>query len=284
MTASIIDGKHVATGIKTSIKHQVEGFIQQGHRSPGLAVILLGDDQASALYVNGKRKACLDVGFQSFAYNLPIQTTENELLSLIDTLNQADDVDGILVQLPLPAHINTNAIIEHINPDKDVDGFHPYNFGRLAQGHPALRPCTPYGVIQLLEYYQLAISGKHAVVIGASNIVGRPMALEFLLAKATVTICHSLTENLEQYVRQADIIVSATGVRNIVDVQWLNAQQIIIDIGMHRLSDNTICGDVDFHQAKNKVAWITPVPGGVGPMTIATLLLNTLSSWKKSLT
>ncbi|MDP3704585.1 MAG: bifunctional methylenetetrahydrofolate dehydrogenase/methenyltetrahydrofolate cyclohydrolase FolD [Legionellaceae bacterium] len=282
MTASIINGKHVATDIKISIKQQVEHATQQGHRPPGLAVVLLGEDHASAIYVNGKRKACLDVGFKSFAYNLSAKTTEHELLALIDTLNQTDDVDGILVQLPLPPHINTDTIIEHINPNKDVDGFHPYNFGRLAQGNPTLRPCTPYGVMQLLNYYQLDVRGKHAVVIGASNIVGRPMALEFLLAKATVTMCHSLTNNLEQYVRQADIIVSATGVRNIVDVEWLNLQQIIIDVGMHRLSDNSICGDIDFHQAKNKVAWITPVPGGVGPMTIATLMQNTLSSWKKT--
>lgn len=282
MTASILDGKRVASEIKATIKHHVELAIEHDHRPPGLAVVLLGDDPSSALYVKGKRQACLDVGFHSFAYHLPYHTTEKELLLLIDTLNQATDVDGILVQLPLPEHISTHTIIEQINPLKDVDGFHPYNLGRLAQGNPTLRPCTPYGVMQLLAYYHLAIQGKHAVVIGTSNIVGRPMALELLLAKATVTLCHSLTEQLEHHVRHADLIVSATGVHHIIDVDWLNENQIIIDVGMHRLSDQTLCGDIDFHHAKHKVAWITPVPGGVGPMTIATLLQNTLSCAQKN--
>jgi len=283
MTASILDGKLVALNIKTTIKHHVDHALQQGYRAPGLAVVLIGDDPASALYVNAKRKACLEVGFQSFAYNLPAETTELELLSLIDTLNQTNDIDGILVQLPLPSHVNTNKIIEHINPNKDVDGFHPLNFGRLAQGNPMLRPCTPYGIIQLLDAYELTIPGQHAVIVGASNIVGRPMALEFLLAKATVTVCHSLTKPLEHYVKAADILVSATGVRNLIDPKWLNSKQIIIDIGMHRIN-NRVCGDVDFHSANEKVAWITPVPGGVGPMTIATLLQNTLSAWQMNRT
>ncbi len=282
MTASIINGKPVATAIKQKIQQQVEASIRKNCRPPGLAVILLGEDHASTIYVNAKRRACLEVGFQSFAHNLPVHTTEKELLFLIDKLNHDHEVDGILVQLPLPAHIDKNTVIEHISPHKDVDGFHPYNFGRLAQGNPTLRPCTPYGVIRLLAHYQLAVEGKNVVVIGASNIVGRPMSLEFLLAKATVTVCHKQTSQLESYVRTADIIVSATGVRHIVDIDWLNKEQIIIDIGMHRLHDNTVCGDLDFHQAKHQVAWITPVPGGVGPMTIAMLLENTMSIYTHS--
>lgn len=277
MTASIIDGKQVANQIKQSIQQQL--IAKRSNRPPGLAVVLLGEDYASTVYVTNKRKACKEVGFESFAYNLSNQTTENELLTLIRDLNQNENVHGILVQLPLPPHINTTKIIEEIAPHKDVDGFHPYNFGRLAQGLPTLRPCTPLGVMKLLEYYQLPVTGKHAVVIGASNIVGRPMALEFLLAKATVTICHSLTEDIEQYIRAADIIVSATGVRNIVDVDWLSKNQVIFDIGTHRTADNKSCGDIDFDAAKNKVAWITPVPGGVGPMTVAMLLQNTLLAW-----
>ncbi|MDP3560742.1 MAG: bifunctional methylenetetrahydrofolate dehydrogenase/methenyltetrahydrofolate cyclohydrolase FolD [Legionellaceae bacterium] len=282
MTASIIDGKLVASKLKQSIKIEVEHCIQQNYRQPGLAVVLIGDDHASHLYVNSKRKACSEVGILSFAHHLPTKTSQIELLALIDALNQNEKIDGILVQLPLPTHINKNAIIDHIDPNKDVDGFHPYNFGRLAQGNPALRPCTSYGVIQLLNYYQLPIEGKHAVVIGASTIVGRPMALELLLARATVTICHSATKNLEQLVRSADIIISATGVRHVIDSAWLSKNQIVIDVGLHRLNKNEICGDVHFQKAKEQVAWITPVPGGVGPMTVATLLKNTVQAWKKA--
>ena len=274
--ASILDGRHVASDLKKDIKLNVEKRLEHGLRPPGLAVVLLGDDPASCIYVNSKRKTCVELGFNSFAYNLPVQTTEPELLLLIDTLNNATDIDGILVQLPLPTHINTATIIEHINPAKDVDGFHPYNLGRLAQGSPALRPCTPYGVIKLLDYYQIELQGKHAVVVGASNIVGRPMALELLLAKATVTVCHSATVGLEQHVRMADIVVVATGKPGLIDTKWLNKNQILVDVGMHRLPNGTIRGELDFHTAKNNVAWITPVPGGVGPMTICMLLHNTL--------
>ena len=258
------------------IKQTVSEQSLQGIRKPGLAVILLGGDPASSIYVKSKRKACADVGFNSYAYDLPTTTSEKELIELIDTLNHNEDVDGILVQLPLPAHMNATTIIEHIAPPKDVDGFHPYNFGRLAQGNPLLRPCTPYGVIQLLNYYQLEIHGKHAVVVGASNIVGCPMALEFRLAKATVTLCHSATQDLEQHIRAADLIVVATGSYNVVKTHWLQAKQILVDIGMHRREDGTIHGDIDFNEARTKVKWITPVPGGVGPMTICTLLQNTL--------
>ena len=276
MTASLIDGKLVATKIRNDIKQVVLTRTVEGHRPPGLAVILLGDDPASSIYVNNKRKACAEVGFNSYSYDLPTKTSEDELISLIDTLNSSEDVDGILVQLPLPTHINTTAIIERINPTKDVDGFHPYNLGRLAQGNPLLRPCTPFGVIQLLKHYQIALHGKHALVVGASNIVGRPMALEFLLAKATVTICHSATQQLEQHIRMADLIVVATGCHNVVKPDWLHSTQTIIDIGIHRRQDGTIHGDLDFNEARKKVRWITPVPGGIGPMTICTLLQNTL--------
>jgi methylenetetrahydrofolate dehydrogenase (NADP+)/methenyltetrahydrofolate cyclohydrolase len=276
MTASIIDGKHVASEIRNKIKQIVSEQTSRGHRAPGLAVVIVGDDSASHVYVNNKRKACTEVGFNSYAYDLPTTTSEKKLLELIDTLNESGDVDGILVQLPLPAHINAATIIERIKPSKDVDGFNPYNLGRLAQGNPLLRPCTPYGVMQLFEYYQLALPGKHAVVVGASNIVGRPMALELLMAKATVTICHRATKQLERHIRIADVVVVATGVYNVVNPEWLHAEQIVIDVGMHRSQDGTLHGDMNFDEAKKRVKWITPVPGGIGPMTICTLLQNTL--------
>ena len=276
MTASLIDGKWVAEKIKQTIAATVLERITKGQKAPGLAVILVGSDPASSIYVKHKRKACHDVGIASYAYDLPPNTDEKELLRLIDSLNNNSDIHGILVQLPLPEHINTRTVIEHIAPQKDVDGFHPYNLGRLAQGAPRLRPCTPYGVMQLLSHYQYDVQGKHAVVIGASNIVGRPMALELLLAKATPTICHSATTSLEQYVRLADIVIIATGKYNVVPANWLQKRQIIIDIGMHRDPDGTLHGDVNFNEAKKNVQAITPGPGGVGPMTVATLLQNTL--------
>jgi len=276
MVASILDGTNVATEFKSRIKQEVVARIQQGHRPPCLAVIQVGENPASTIYVNGKRKACLEAGFTSLDYNISIDSSEKTLLSLIDTLNESADVDGILVQLPLPSHIHTHKIIERINPNKDVDGFHPYNFGLLAQGRPQLRPCTPYGVIQLLNHYHIPIAGQHAVIIGASNIVGRPMALEFLNAKATVTVCHRSTKALEKHVRMADIIVVATGCFNVINTDWLQPAQILIDIGIHRRADGTVHGDVNFQEAQKKVAWITPVPGGAGPMTICMLLQNTL--------
>ena len=276
MTALILDGKQVSSAIKKEIKETVKKDCQQGYRAPGLAVVLVGNDPASAVYVNNKRKACEEVVFVSFAYNLSPKTSEHDLLALIDKLNESSEIDGILVQLPLPSHVKSSAVIERINPLKDVDGFHPYNLGRLAQNNPLLRPCTPYGVIQLLRHYQIQLEGLHAVVIGASNIVGRPMALEFLRSRATVTVCHRATKNLEQHVRMADILVVAAGVPDLIDTNWLHAKQIIIDVGIHRLENNKLRGDVNFHAAKEKTAWITPVPGGVGPMTISTLLQNTL--------
>ncbi len=276
MTAAILDGKIVAAEFKNRIKDAVIARENNGKRSPNLAVIQVGDDPASTIYVNAKRKACAEVGIISTDYNIALDASETTLLSLIDTLNESEHVDGILVQLPLPSYIDSQKIIERISPNKDVDGFHPYNFGRLAQGNPLLRPCTPYGVIQLLNYYHIPISGKHAVVIGASNIVGRPMALEFINAKATVTVCHRSTNSLEAHVRMADIIVVATGSFNVINTNWLQPSQILIDIGIHRNEDGTVHGDVDFQEAKKKVAWITPVPGGAGPMTICMLLHNTL--------
>ncbi|KTD21554.1 bifunctional methylenetetrahydrofolate dehydrogenase/methenyltetrahydrofolate cyclohydrolase FolD [Legionella londiniensis] len=278
MTASLLDGRQAASLLQETIKKTVLARTNQGHRPPGLAVILVGDEIASKIYVGNKHKACNDAGFNSYAYNLPADTSEKSLLNLIDELNAQDTIDGILVQLPLPKHISTALILERIDPRKDVDGFHPYNLGRLAQGNPLLRPCTPYGIIQLLAQYQLQVNGKHAVVVGASNIVGRPMALEFLLANATVTVCHRLTRELERHIRMAEILVVATGVMEVIDVAWLNRSQILIDVGIHRLPDGSIRGDVDFFKAKEKVAWITPVPGGVGPMTVCTLLQNTLSA------
>ena len=276
MTASLLDGKRVANDIKIKIKQKVRDRSLQGYRPPGLAVILLGNDPASSIYVANKRRVCSEVGFHSYAYDLPQQTSEKELLSLIDSLNKNESIDGILVQLPLPEHINTTHVIEHIHPKKDVDGFHPYNLGRLAQGSPLLRPCTPYGIIQLLNDYQLTLHGKHAVVVGASNIVGRPMALELLLAKATVTICHSATRQLQEHIQMADIVVVAAGSYDVVKANWFHSSQVIIDVGIHRNDDGKIHGDVNFNEARTNVAWITPVPGGVGPITIATLLQNTL--------
>jgi methylenetetrahydrofolate dehydrogenase (NADP+) / methenyltetrahydrofolate cyclohydrolase len=275
MTASILDGKKAAAQLKYDIKLAVDAMLAKGQRRPGLAVILVGEDSASHIYVTNKRKACREVGFNSYAYDLPQNTSEQELFDLIRQLNESPEIDGILLQLPLPTTINSNRVIECISPTKDVDGFHPYNMGRLAQRFPLLRPCTPYGIINLLAFHQIPLVGKHTVVLGASNIVGRPMALEFLLAAATVTVCHRFTQNLEKHVRIADLLVVATGIQDVIDVNWLNSQQILIDVGMHRLSSGKIRGDIDFERAKDKVAWITPVPGGVGPMTIATLLQNT---------
>ena len=276
MTASLLDGKLVANTIRENLKSAVAKRVALGHRPPGLAVIFIGDDPASSIYVAHKRKACAELGFDSYAYDMPNTTSTEELLSLIDSLNQNTGIDGILVPLPLPSHIDATIVIEQISPQKDVDGFHPYNFGRLAQGNPSLRPCTPYGIIQLLTYYNIPIKSKSAVVVGASNIVGRPMALELLLAKATVTLCHSNTNSLAEHIRGADIIIVATGIYDVVKPDWLQKNQVIVDVGMHRREDGSVHGDMNFQEARNTVAWITPVPGGVGPMTIATLLQNTL--------
>lgn len=276
MPASLIEGRVLANIRQSELKQRVQRHIEHAQRAPGLAVILIGSDPASFIYVNNKRKACNDVGIFSHSYDLPETTTQEQLLQLIHTLNESKDIDGILIQLPLPSHINTPFILEHIKPEKDVDGFHPYNLGRLAQRNPMLRPCTPLGIINLLRHYNLPIQSQHAVVIGASNIVGRPMSLEFLLAGATVTICHKFTKGLQQFVTMADIVVVAAGVIDVLNPDWLQPHQIVIDVGIHRLPNGRLRGDVDFNKAKDRVAWITPVPGGVGPMTILSLLENTM--------
>ncbi len=283
MSASILDGKKLAGLRRNKLKQTISEHIKQGYAVPELAVVLIGDDPASLIYINNKKKACEDVGIRSLEYKLPESTSEQELLDLIDRLNQSPNIDGILVQLPLPAHINDTAVIERIRPDKDIDGFHPYNLGRLALRIPLMRPCTPMGVMTLLDYYNIPVKRQHAVVIGASNIVGRPMCLELLLAGATVTVCHKFTPDLKKHVQSADIIVVAVGKMDIVDTEWLSSKQVLIDVGIHRRQDGSIRGDVDFQKAQEKVAWITPVPGGVGPMTIVSLLENTyFSSLSKS--
>jgi methylenetetrahydrofolate dehydrogenase (NADP+)/methenyltetrahydrofolate cyclohydrolase len=283
MTAKILDGTHVSSHLRSTIAETIAQRLATGARAPCLAVILVGKAHASTLYVNNKRRACQNVGIDSVIHHLAANTTEQTLLTLLQELNTSPDIDGILVQLPLPAHIHSSNIIEHIKPSKDVDGFHPLNIGRLAQGHPQLRPCTPFGIMHLLSHYHLSVSGLSALVVGASNIVGRPMALELLYAAATVTIAHSKTRNLAAHIQQADLIISATGVPNLIDSRWLLPHQIIIDVGIQRDVNNRLCGDIDFETAKHNVAWITPVPGGVGPMTIAMLLNNTVLCWASGL-
>ncbi|MDH3326287.1 MAG: bifunctional methylenetetrahydrofolate dehydrogenase/methenyltetrahydrofolate cyclohydrolase FolD [Gammaproteobacteria bacterium] len=274
--AKLIDGKLVAQSIKDGIKKEIDTRLAQGRRQPGLAVILVGNDPASEVYVNNKKKACEAVGITSTAYDLPDTTSESALLELVDELNDDPSIDGILVQLPLPGHINSSLVLERIKPAKDVDGFHPYNIGRLAVRIPTLRSCTPYGVMKLLESTGVSIRGLDAVVVGASNIVGRPMSLELLLAGCTVTTTHRFTKNLEEHVRRADIVVVGVGIPDLVKGDWIKNDAIVIDVGMNRLDNGKLCGDVEFDIAEKKAGWITPVPGGVGPMTVAMLMENTL--------
>lgn len=276
MTAELIDGKLIASQLKTEMAEKIRQKIAEGKRRPGLAVILVGDDPASRIYVHHKQLACEQVGIHSIYHPLSPNVTEEELIQLIHALNQDENMDGILVQLPLPLHINANAVLEQINPEKDVDGFHPYNLGRLAQRRPLLRPCTPYGVMILLEHIHQKFKGQHAVVVGASNIVGRPMAFELLIAGSTVTICHRFTHDLSYFVKQADILISAVGKPQFIQGDWIKEGATVIDIGITRTADGSLCGDVEFNKAAEKAAWITPVPGGVGPMTVAVLLRNTL--------
>ncbi|MGE0811240.1 MAG: bifunctional methylenetetrahydrofolate dehydrogenase/methenyltetrahydrofolate cyclohydrolase FolD [Immundisolibacter sp.] len=278
MPARIIDGKGVAAALRTALAARVAAFTAQHGRAPGLAVLLVGSDAASQVYVRSKRRACEEVGMASFAHDLPVDTTEADLLALIERLNADPAVDGILLQLPLPAHIHPEVVLERIDPAKDVDGFHPYNVGRLAQRLPGLRPCTPRGIMRLLEHYEIPVRGRHAVVVGASNIVGRPVALELLLAGATVTICHRFTRDLEAHVRRAELLVVAVGKPGLVPGDWVTPGATVIDVGINRLPDGSLRGDVDFDGASQRAAWITPVPGGVGPMTIAMLLENTLDA------
>lgn len=278
MTAQIINGKAIADNLLDSIKERINQRLSAGKRAPGLAVILLGEDPASAIYVRNKRLACEKVGVRSVAYNLPTTTSEQELLALIAQLNQDDTIDGILVQSPLPPQIEEEHVIECISPSKDVDGFHAYNIGRLAVRQPTLRSCTPFGVIKMLEATGINLMGLDAVVVGVSNHVGRPMGLELLLAGCTVTSCHRHTKDLAKMVAQADLIVAAAGKPGLIKGEWIKPGAIVIDIGINRLEDGRICGDVDFSVAKERAGWITPVPGGVGPMTVATLMENTLLS------
>jgi len=276
MTAQIIDGKAIATALKQDLKIATEQRLSEGKRKPGLAVVLIGGDPASKVYVGSKRRSCEEIGFKSDSYDLPETTTEAELLTLIDTLNNDPEIDGILVQLPLPDHINSDTVIQHIAADKDVDGFHPYNMGLLAQNNPQLRPCTPKGVMTLLNKTGIDLVGKEAVIIGQSNIVGRPMALELLAARCTITVCHSRTFDLEFHVRRADVLVVGVGIANFIHGDWIKPGAVVIDVGINRLENGKLAGDVDFESAKEKAGYITPVPGGVGPMTVATLLENTL--------
>ncbi|MCL9792010.1 bifunctional methylenetetrahydrofolate dehydrogenase/methenyltetrahydrofolate cyclohydrolase FolD [Neisseria subflava] len=276
MTAQLIDGKKISQQRIEAVAQAVKARQEKGLHTPCLAVVLVGDDPASAVYVRNKKLACQKSGIESRSYELPSETTQDDLLKLVDELNGDPAVDGILVQLPLPAHIDSQAVLERIMPHKDVDGFHPYNVGRLVVKMPLMRPCTPKGVMTLLEAYGIDPKGKKAVIVGASNIVGRPQALELLLSRATVTICHSATQNLADEVAAADILVVGVGIPNFVKGEWVKPGAVVIDVGINRLEDGSLCGDVEFDVAKERASMITPVPGGVGPMTIATLLENTL--------
>jgi methylenetetrahydrofolate dehydrogenase (NADP+)/methenyltetrahydrofolate cyclohydrolase len=278
VTAHLIDGKSIAATVRSEVRACVAQRMAQGRRAPGLAVVLLGLDAASEIYVRNKRKACAEVGMRSFSHDLPANTSQAELLALIDQLNANPEVDGILVQLPLPAHIDPHAVIDRIDPRKDADGLHPYNVGRLLQRAPLLRPCTPWGIVRLLQSTGVNLRGLEAVVVGASSIVGRPMALELLLVGCTVTICHSPTRDLAAQVRRADVLVVAVGKPAFVKGEWIKPGAIVVDVGTNRDANGKLIGDVEFEPARARAGWITPVPGGVGPMTVATLLLNTLKA------
>ena len=275
--ATIIDGKALAAKLKAQLMEET-GTLP---RTPGLAVVLVGNDPASAVYVRNKEKDCQECRFQSFEHRLPEETTQEELLALIGELNRDPQVDGILVQLPLPAHLDEEQVLCAIAPDKDVDAFHPYNTGRLVSGDPVFLPCTPAGVREMLREYQIPISGRHCVVLGRSNIVGKPMAMLLLQANGTVTICHSKTADLAQYTRSADILVSAVGRRGLVTADMVKAGAVVIDVAMNRTPEGKLCGDVDFAEVEKKASYITPVPGGVGPMTRAILMKNILTAAKR---
>ncbi|GAB2691267.1 bifunctional methylenetetrahydrofolate dehydrogenase/methenyltetrahydrofolate cyclohydrolase FolD [Aliiglaciecola sp. 3_MG-2023] len=281
MPAQLINGKSIAKQVRENVASQVEAITAAGKRPPGLAVIKVGHDPASGVYVANKRKACDEVGFVDKAHDLPANITQQQLLELVDSLNLDPQVDGILVQLPLPAGLNAEEVLERIRPDKDVDGFHPYNIGRLVQRMPALRPCTPKGIMTLIESTKRPAKGLDAVIVGASNIVGRPMSLELLLAGCTVTTCHKFTQDLKSHVKRADILVVAVGKAEFIPGDWIKPGAIVIDVGINRQADGTLVGDVEFDVAKEHAGWITPVPGGVGPMTVASLIENTLEAYVK---
>jgi len=278
MAAKIIDGKTIAQQVRSEVAARVQQRLAEGKRAPGLAVVLVGENPASQIYVASKRRSCEEVGFISRSYDLPATTTEGELLDLIEKLNNDSEIDGILVQLPLPAGIDNIKVLERIHPDKDVDGFHPYNVGRLCQRAPTLRPCTPRGIVTLLERYGIDTFGLNAVVIGASNIVGRPMSMELLLAGCTTTVTHRFTKNLRHHVENADLVVVAGGKPGFIPGEWIKPGAIVIDVGINRLESGKVVGDVEYDAAAERASFITPVPGGVGPMTVATLIQNTLQA------
>ena len=276
--AALIDGKAIAREVRSLVRAAVDRRVAAGGRPPGLAVVMVGDNAASQVYVRHKRSACAECGMYSIAVDLPRSTSEVELLARIDELNEDDRIDGILVQLPLPEHIRQTAVVERIDPAKDVDGFHPYNIGRLAERNPLIRPCTPYGVIRLLDHIGVSVKGKHCVVVGASNIVGRPMSLELLLMGATTTVTHRFTQDLAHHVREAEILVAAAGKPGLIKGEWIRPGAVVVDVGINRMPDGSLCGDVEFEAAAERAGWITPVPGGVGPMTVAMLMQNTLEA------
>ncbi len=281
MPALIIDGKQQAKLIRQKVATQVESITSSGKRAPGLAVVFVGQDPASQVYVNNKRKACAEVGFLEKSFDLPSDTTQDQLVDIIDQLNADEEIDGILVQLPLPAGLDADLILERIVPHKDVDGFHPYNIGRLAQRMPALRPCTPKGIMSLIESTSKRIKGLDAVIVGASNIVGRPMSLELLLAGCTTSVCHKFTRDLKSHVETADILVVAVGKPEFIPGAWIKPGAIVIDVGINRTDTGKLVGDVQYDAARERAGWITPVPGGVGPMTVASLIENTLEAYVK---
>lgn len=279
--ATIIDGKAISEKIRSEVKAATDKLINERSVTPGLAVVLVGDNPASKVYVGSKEKACIEMGFYSEKHVLPVTATQDELLKLVDKLNKDKKIHGILVQLPLPKQINEDLVLEAISPEKDVDGFHPYNVGRLAVGKPLFQPCTPYGMMKMLEYSNISVEGKHAVIIGRSNIVGKPIALMLLQKSATVTICHSKTKDLKEEVKRADIVVAAIGKPEFVTGDMLKKGAVVLDVGINRLESGKLVGDVDFASAEKVASAITPVPGGVGPMTIAMLMYNTLESAKR---
>ncbi|SEI84125.1 methylenetetrahydrofolate dehydrogenase (NADP+) / methenyltetrahydrofolate cyclohydrolase [Allopseudospirillum japonicum] len=278
MNAQCLDGKQIALDIRQQVAERVAARQAAGGRAPNLAVVLVGEDPASQVYVNNKHLACEKAGIGSIMHRLPASTSQAELEALVEQLNTDEQVDGILVQLPLPVHLNAEPILEQIRPDKDVDGFHPYNLGRLAQRMPTLRPCTPKGIMTLLERTGIKLRGLNATIVGASNIVGRPMALELLLAGCTVTVTHRFTQDMQAHLADADIVVVAVGKPGLVQGEWIKPGAVVIDVGINRLADGRLVGDVVFETAAQRAAWITPVPGGVGPMTVASLLENTLQA------
>lgn len=280
--AIVISGKECSEKVRAQIKDDVARFRDRHGYLPGLTVIIVGENPASQVYVRNKKKACGDVGINSNVIAMPEQTTEEELLSCIDELNADSSVHGILVQLPLPSHINEDKVINRISPDKDVDAFHPINVGKIMTGKFSFLPCTPAGVMELLRFKDIEITGKHCVIIGRSNIVGKPQAMLMLKENATVTICHSKTENLKDITRQADILVAAVGRAGFVKADMVKENAVVIDVGINRLSDGTLCGDVDYREVEKVASYITPVPGGVGPMTITMLLKNTITAANNS--